>query len=120
MLQPNNPVRQMFLTSHRKRFCIQSAKQAGDFAGTAKHPAPRSASSVKPPDRTPGSGGTCLKHRLGIVGRISHHHGLRTGEAQLSQSHTDDAQFRFPVLDVIAAGGFADKLTSRCAGTPRD
>ena len=31
-----------------------------------------------------------------------------------------DARFRVPVLDVIAAGGGADKLTSRCAGTPRD
>src|SRR5689334_20351521 len=47
------------------------------------------------------------------------HHGLRTGEAA-SQSHADDARFRVPVLDVIAAGGGADKLTSRCAGTPRD
>jgi hypothetical protein len=45
LLQPNNPVRQMFLTARTgDRFCIlKSTKQAGDFAGDreAARPAQR-------------------------------------------------------------------------------
>ena len=55
-------------------------------------------------------GGVCPRRRLGIVGPIPDHHSLAPGEAQLSQRDTHDARVRFPVFDIVAAGGGLDKL----------
>jgi hypothetical protein len=57
LLQPNNPVRQMFLTARTgDRFCIlKSTKQAGDFAGDREAARPAQRVLGKAPDSTPAA-----------------------------------------------------------------
>ena len=76
----------------------------------AKQPAPRSASSVKPPNSTPGPAELASNTASASLGRISDHHSFASGEAQLLQRDTHDARVRLPVFDIVAAGCCSDKL----------
>jgi len=89
---------------------LQGDEEAGYFV--CNREAARSAERVdgKAARQHSRRGGACSGSRLGVVRRVSDHHRLGGGKAQLPQRHTHNAGIRLAVFDIVTARHCLDKV----------